>query len=719
MHAPLTSRRAFLQASGLAAGGLVVGLALPVRSRAAATPIAGDATLNAYVKVGADSRVTLVIPKSEMGQGVYTGFAQILADELEVSLEAVVIETAPVAAVYNAAFAPIQFTGGSSSISGSFETLRKAGATAREMLILAGAAELQVPASELHAADGHVVHAASGRRLPYGTLAARAATLPPPADARPKPASEWKLIGRAVPRIETRGKTDGSARFGLDVRLPGLAYAVVARAPTFGASVATFDASAARAVPGVLAVRQVPSGIAVIATNTWSAQQGRKALRIEWRDGPGAAFSSDALAADYATRAKRPGTAVHAVGNVEGHTGRRVEGDFATPFLAHAPMEPLNCTVAFSDGGCDVYTGTQFQTVDRAAAAAVAGLAPEQVRIHTTLLGGGFGRRANPASDFVREAVAVAKGHPTPVMTMWTREDDLQGGYYRPLAHNRLGAVLGQDGLPVAWTHTQVVQSLIAGTPFESMMMDPKTGLDHSQHEGAADLPYAIPNVRVDVHGAKAPVPVLWWRSVGHTNTAFAVESFIDMCATTVGRDPLEYRRRLLAQQPRHLAVLNLAAEKADWAKPLPRGHARGIAVHASFGSVVAEVAEVSLVDGRPKVHRVVAAIDCGLVVNPSQVAYQVESAVCFGLSAALHGEITIVDGHVQQSNFSDYVPLRHEEMPRVEVHIVPSTNPPSGVGEPGTPVIAPAIANALARLTGMRARRLPLTHTVFPARPA
>jgi isoquinoline 1-oxidoreductase beta subunit len=719
MHAPLTSRRTFLKAGGLAAGGLVVGLALPVRTRAAATPVAGEATINAYVKVGADSRVTLVIPKSEMGQGVYTGFAQILADELEVSLDSVAIEAAPVAAVYNAAFAPIQFTGGSSSISGSFETLRKVGATAREMLVLAGAAELQVPVSELHAAEGHVVHGASGRRLPYGTLAARAASLPPPADARPKPASDWKLIGRSVPRIETRGKTDGTARFGLDVRLPGLAYAVVARAPTFGASVATFDATAARAVPGVLAVRQVPSGIAVIATNTWSAQQGRKALSIQWQDGPGATFSSDALAADYAARAKKPGTVVHAVGNVEGHQGRHVEADFATPFLAHAPMEPLNCTVAFSDGGCDVYTGTQFQTVDRAAAAAVAGLAPEQVRIHTMLLGGGFGRRANPASDFVREAVAVAKGHPTPVMTMWTREDDLHGGYYRPLAHNRLGAVLGTDGLPVAWTHTQVVQSLIAGTAFESVMMDPKTGLDHTQHEGASDLPYAIPNVRVDAHGAKAPVPVLWWRSVGHTNTAFAVESFIDMCATTAGRDPLEYRRQLLAHQPRHLEVLNLAAEKAGWGKPLPRGHARGIAVHASFGSVVAEVAEVSLVDGRPKVHRVVAAIHCGLVVNPSQVAYQVESAVCFGLSAALHGEITIADGRVQQSNFGDYAPLRHEEMPRVEVHIVPSTDPPSGVGEPGTPVIAPAVANALARLTGVRARRLPLTHASFPARPA
>jgi isoquinoline 1-oxidoreductase beta subunit len=713
------SRRAFLKAGSVAAGGLVIGLALPLRTRAAAPAVAGDSTMNAYVRIAADSRVTLVIPKSEMGQGVYTGFAQILADELEVSLAAVTIEAAPVAAVYNAAFAPIQFTGGSSSISGSFETLRKAGAAARTLLVTAAAAELGVPEGELHAAEGHVVHGASGRRVPYGALAARAATLPAPVNPVPKPASEWKLIGRPVPRVDTRAKTDGSAGFGLDVRLPGLAYAVVARAPTFGASVVAIDDGAARAVPGVLAVRQVPSGVAVIATNTWAATRGRAALKIDWRDGAGATLSSDALAAEYARRAREPGTVVHTRGDVAGHAGRRVEGDFATPYLAHAPMEPLNCTVAFSAAGCDVYTGTQFQTVDRAAAAAVAGLEPEQVRIHTTLLGGGFGRRANPSSDFVREAVAVAKGHPTPVMTVWTREDDLHGGYYRPMAHNRLTAVLGKDGLPAAWTHTQVVQSLIAGTPFENIMMDPKTGLDHTQHEGASDLPYAIANVRVDVHGMKTPVPVLWWRSVGHTNTAFAVESFIDMCATTAGRDPLDYRRALLADQPKHLAVLNLAAEKAGWGKPMPRGYARGIAVHASFGSVVAEVAEVSLVGGRPKVHRVVAAIHCGLAVNPSQVAYQVESAVCFGLSAALHGEITLVDGHVQQSNFGDYAPLRHDEMPRVEVHIVPSTDPPTGVGEPGTPVIAPAVANALARLTGTRVRRLPLAHAAFPARPA
>ena len=709
------SRRTFLKTAGTAAGGLLIGLALPLRTRAATASVAADTAINAYVRIATDGKVTLLIPKSEMGQGVHTGFAQILADELEVGLEHVTVEAAPVAAVYNATFAPMQFTGGSSSIAGSFEVLRNVGASARSLLIAAAATELGVPAGELHAANGAVVHAASGRQLSYGALAARAATLPAPTDAKPKPASEWRLIGKAVPRVDTPAKVNGSAGFGLDVRLPGMVYAVVARPSTFGATPLRYDAKAARAVRGVLEVREVPSGVAVIATNTWAATQGRAALRVEWQAGAGAELSSDRIAADYAARARTPGVVVYERGAASATaTGHALEADYATPYLAHAPMEPLNCVVAFSADGCDVYTGTQFQTVDRAAAAAVAGLAPEQVRLHTTLLGGGFGRRANPASDWVREAVAVAKGYPQPVMTMWTREDDLHGGYYRPQAHNRLTAVLAADGLPASWSHTQVVQSLTRGTPFHAMMVNPKTGIEATQHEGASDLSYAIPNVRVAVHDAIQPVPVLWWRSVGHTHTSFAVESFVDECAAAAGQDPLAYRLALLADQPRHLAVLKLAAEKAGWGTPLPSGHARGIAVHASFGSVVAEVAEVSLVDGKPRVHRVVAAIHCGLVVNPGQVAYQVEGAVCFALSAALHGEITFVDGQVQQSNFGDYIPVRLTEMPRVEVHIVPSTDAPTGVGEPGTPPLAAAVTNALYALTGVRARRLPLSHVEF-----
>ncbi len=718
MAASTTSRRSFLKAAGAATGGLLVGIALPLRSRAAASDAPGSSLVNAYVQIGSDGRVRFIVPKSEMGQGVYTGLAQILADELEVDWESIAVESAPVAPVYNASFAPIQFTGGSSSISSSFELLRKVGATARGLLIAAAAEQLGVPATELAAAHGAVVHRASGRRLGYGALATRAAQLPVPADATPKPAADWRLIGRSMPRLDTAAKVNGSAGFGLDVRLPQLHYAVVARAPLFGGRVASLDAAAAKAIPGVVAVKQVPSGVAVIATNTWAALRGRAALKISWRDLPGATVSSDAIAADYARRARAPGILAHATGDVAAAAGaqQRLEADYPTPYLAHAPMEPLNCAVAFSATGCDVYSGTQFQTIDRNAAAEVAGLPPDQVRVHTTFLGGGFGRRGNPASDFVREAVAVAKDFGRPVMTVWTREDDIHGGYYRPQAHNRLTATLGADGRPLAWTHTQVIQSIVKGTPFEKMMTDPKTGIDAIQHEGASELPYAVPNLRVEVHDAVQPVPVLWWRSVGHTNTAFAVESFIDECAHAAGADPVAYRTALLAAQPRHLAVLQLAAEKAGWGTKPPAGRARGVAVHASFGSVVAEIAEVSLVAGRPKVHRVIAAIDCGLAVNPGQVAAQVESAICYGLSAALYGEVTLVDGHVVQSNFDDYPVVRLSDMPAVEVHIVPSTAAPTGVGEPGTPPIAPAVANALYALTRARARRLPLAHTTFAA---
>ena len=713
------SRREFLKASGLATGGLVIGVSLPVVGRlgaasAEAAP-AADLTLTAFVKIGTDNRVTLVVPKSEMGQGVYTGLAQAIADELEIDWNTLAVESAPVAEVYNGPFAPMQYTGGSSSIASSFAAMRKAGAQARLMLVAAGAEAFGVPVNELHAEHGQIVHARSGKRATYGALATQAAKQPPPADVPLKDPKQWRYIGKSMPRVDTRAKTTGQAEFGLDVRLPGLHYAVVARPPTFGGKVASVDRSAAKAVPGVVAIKEVPSGVAVIAKNTWAAMQGRKALKVEWRDGPGAGFSSSRLAAEYAEQAQKPGIVVLNQGDAAHASGtRQLTADYVTPYLAHAPMEPLNCAVAFRPDGCDVYTGTQFQTFDRAAAASVAGLPPEKVRIHTTYLGGGFGRRANPAGDFVREAVAVAKDFGAPVLTVWSREDDIHGGYYRPQAHNRLTATLGSDGKPVAWTHTQAVQSLAKGTVLEKMVVDPKTGLERVQHEGASEVPYQIPNLQVSVHDGKAPVPVLWWRSVGHSNTAFAVESFIDECAHAAGADPVAYRLSLLSGQPRHSAALKLAAEKAQWGRKLPAGRARGVAVHASFNSVVAQIAEVSLVDGQPRVHRVVAAVHCGTAVNPSLITSQIESAICFGLSAALYGEITLENGRVQQSNFNDYPPLRMAEMPAVEVHIVPSEDYPTGIGEPGLPPIAPAVANALYALTGVRARRLPLAHASF-----
>ena len=718
-----SNRRDFIKSSGLAAGGLWVGVSLPLAGRLAeAASVAAPPTpVTAFVKVAADNQITLIIPKSEMGQGVFTGLAQAVADELEVDWQKITVESAPVAEVYHLPFVPSQFTGGSSSIAGSFAAMRKAGATARLLLIHAAADTLGVPASELQAEHGMVIHAASGRRLPFGTLAAHAATLPTPQDPPLKDPSQWRYIGKDMPRVDSRVKSTGKALFGLDVRLPNLHFAVVARAPTFGGRVASLDSSAAKAVPGVIAIKEVPSGIAVIAKHTWAALQGRKALKVQWQDGAGATFSTSQLAKDYAEKVKQSSMVVHTLGNPSAvTTGEHLEADYVTPYLAHAPMEPLNCAVDFNATGCDVYTGTQFQTGDRAAAAFVAGLNPEQVRIHTTYLGGGFGRRANPASDFVREAVSVAKDFGAPVMTVWSREDDIQGGYYRPQAHNRMTATLAADGKPLLWTHTQAVQSLTRGTPLEKMVTDPKTGVERLQHEGASTMPYQIPNVQVSVHDGRAPVPVLWWRSVGHSNTAFAVESFIDECAHAAGIDAISYREALLAEHPRHLATLKLAADNAQWGKKLPAGRAHGVAIHEAFNSVVAEIAEVSLVDGRPHVHRVVAAVHCGIAVNPRLIESQIEGAICYGLSAALFGEITLEEGRVQQSNFNDYPPLRMAEMPAVEVHIVPSTDYPSGIGEPGTPPIAPAVANALFALTGIRARRLPLTHTSFsPTKPA
>jgi isoquinoline 1-oxidoreductase beta subunit len=511
-------------------------------------------------------------------------------------------------------------------------------------------------------------------------------------------------------RLDSPEKVTGRGQFGLDVRLPGMLTALVARPPVFGGAALNVGHDKARAVPGVKAVVEIPSGVAVAATGFWPAKQGRDALEVRWDDGPGATLSTASLREQYASLAKTAGTVARKEGDAAAalaQATRQITAEYEVPFLAHAPMEPLNCVVDLRPGSCEIWTGTQFQTVDRAAAAAAAGLRPEQVKIHTTLLGGGFGRRANPASDFVAEAVHVAKAVQAPVKVVWTREDDLRGGYYRPMWYDRITAGLDAAGNPIAWMHTIVGQSILAGTPFEKFMV--KDGIDATSVEGAADLPYDIPNIAVDLHSPRVGVPVLWWRSVGHSHTAFVVESFLDEAAHAAGRDPFELRRALLSKHPRHRGALELAAGKAGWGTALPAGRGRGIAVHESFGSFVAHVAEVSVQDGRVRVHRVVCAIDCGMLVNPDTIRAQMESGIVFGLTAALHGAITLKDGRVEQSNFHDYPMLRMNEMPVVEVHIAPSTEAPGGVGEPGVPPIAPAVANALFAATGKRVRRLPI----------
>jgi isoquinoline 1-oxidoreductase beta subunit len=578
------------------------------------------------------------------------------------------------------------------------------------MLIAAAAQKWGVNAQSCHAKAGYVIHPPSNRRLSFGALANSAVTVVPPADVPLKDPSQFRLIGKPTRRLDTPSKVDGTARFGIDAIVPGMLTAVIARPPVFGAKPARINDRKAKQVAGVKAVVPVQAGVAVVANGFWPAKLGRDALQIEWDEGPNATMSTASLREQYAALAKTPGAAARKDGDSAQalqNAARRVNAEYEVPYLAHAMMEPLNCLVDLGADRCEIWTGTQFQTVDRAAAAKVAGLKPEQVQLHTTLLGGGFGRRASPISDFVVEAVEVAKAVRAPVKVVWTREDDIRGGWYRPMAYDRLTAGLDASGNAVAWSHTVVSQSIMAGTMFEPFI---KNGIDGSSVEGAIEMPYAIPNVLVELHTTKVGVPVLWWRSVGNSHTAFVVESFMDELAHAAGKDPYEFRRALLTKRPRHLGALELAASKANWGALLPKGHGRGIALHFSFDTYVAEVAEVSVDDqGAVRVHRVVAAVDCGRVVNPDGVAAQIEGGIIFALSAALKGEITLDRGRVEQRNFHDYQMLRINEAPEIEVHIVPSTEHPTGVGEPGVPPAAPAATNAIFAATGKRVRKLPI----------
>lgn len=704
------SRRDFLKAGALLGGGLVLGVTLP-GAATAKQPATTGAALNAFVRIGTDDSVTIVVNHSEMGQGVYTSLPMLVNEELEADWAKIRFEAAPVDPAYNHTAFGMQMTGGSTSVWSEYDRLRQMGAAAREMLVAAAAKQWKVDPNSCRAEKGKVTHA-SGKSLSYGKLAYKAAAMPVPKDVKLKEPPHYTIIGKPMRRLDTPEKVNGAAKFGLDVSLPGLLAAVIARPPVFGAKVKSVKDGKAKAVPGVKAVALVPSGVAVIAKNFWSATKGRDALEIVWDEGPLAALSTAGMREEYADLAKTPGLAAKKEGDADAamaKAAQQLSAEYEVPYLAHATMEPMNCTVELKKRSCEIWTGTQFQTADRNAAAEVAGLKPEQVKVHTMYLGGGFGRRANPANDFVKEAVHVAKAVKAPVKVVWTREDDTRGGYYRPMWFDRISAGLDDTGSPVAWKHTIVGQSIIAGTPFESAMV--KNGIDESSTEGAADLPYAVPNLLVDLHSPKTGVPVLWWRSVGHSHTAFVVESFIDELANAAGKDPYAYRKGLLTGHARHLGVLELAAGKAGWGTPPASKRGRGIAVHESFGSFIAQVAEVSVSPaGEIRVHKVVCAVDCGKYVNPDTVRAQMESGIVFGLSAALHGAITFKDGRVEQSNFHDYPLLRLDGMPEVEVHIVESREKSGGIGEPGVPPIAPAVANAVFALTGKRIRKLPMT---------
>ena len=721
------SRRDFLR-TGLAAGaGLTLGLSLPRLASGeyrAGPGIAGGGERdsgvfepNAFVRIGADDSVTVIIKHLEMGQGTYTGLPTLVAEELDARWDQVRAVGAPAdASRYNNLFwGPAQGTGGSTAMANSFEQMRKAGAAAREMLTKAAAERWQVPPDEIRIRDGVISHD-SGKKASFGELAADAAKQPVPDDVLLKDPSEFRLIGNpSIRRKDSSDKIDGRARFTQDVQLPGMLTALVVHAPRFGATVKTFDATVAKSIPGVEQVVAIPAGVAILGRGFWSAKLGRDAVAptVVWDESDAFTLGSTEILAQYRELAAKPGTVARREGDAEGALAgadRVIEAEFTVPYLAHAAMEPLDCVIVPDGDGVRVLNGEQFQTADQAAVAGALGIAPEQVRIDMLYAGGSFGRRANPKSDYPVEAAQIFKaaGGKVPIKLQWTREDDMRGGWYRPLYLHRLRAGLDARGRPVAWQQRIVGQSIAAGTAFEKMLIVDE--VDQTSVEGVTNLPYAIPNLLAELHSPTLGVPVQWWRSVGSTHTAFAVESLIDELASAAGRDPVEYRMELLDGHPRHQGVLRLAAEKAGWGAPVGAGRGRGVAVHESFNSYVAQVAEVTVRDGGHfSVDRVVIAVDCGIAVNPDVVKAQMEGGMGFGLSAALFSELTLQDGQVQQSNFDGYQVLRMNQMPEVEVHIIPSAESPTGVGEPATPVIAPAVANALFAATGQRLRRLPL----------
>lgn len=713
------SRRRFLQGGA----GLTLGFCLPSLVAAATAEKMPVATFeaNAFLRIGSDNTVTVLSKHLEMGQGTYTGLATLLAEELDADWAQVRVEGAPADArrYNNLLMGPIQGTGGSTAMANSWQQMRQAGAAGRAMLVAAAARQWQVAADEIVVEAGKLTHPASKRSATFGQLAEAAAKEAVPSEVKLKDPKDFKLIGKTAKRRDSADKTNGTAKFTQDVQLPGMLVAVVAHPPQFGATVKAFDASKTRAIKGVVDVVQIPQGVAVLAKDTWSAKLGRDALLVTWDDSAAFKLGSDEILARYKELAKTPGLVARKEGDAAAAfaaPAKVVRASYDFPYLAHAAMEPMNCVIQLKPDACEVWNGEQFQTVDQGNIAHLLGLKPEQVKLNMLYAGGSFGRRASTHSDYLLEAAHIVKAIDgrAPVKLVWLREDDMRGGYYRPLFHHALEAALDGSGKLVGWKHRLVGQSIIAGSPFAGMMI--KDGIDAVSVEGAANLPYAIPNLLVDLHTpSDIGVPVLWWRSVGSSHTAFSTEAFLDEVAAAAGKDPLALRQELLAAHPRYLAVLKLAADKAGWGTKLKAGKAgerrgRGIAIHESFHSIVAQVAEVTVAkDGSLKVDRMVCAVDCGTAINPDNIRSQVEGGIGFALSAVLHGEITLKEGRVEQGNFDGYAPLRINEMPRVEVHIVPSAAPPTGIGEPGVPPVAPAVANAIAAATGKRVHRLPI----------
>ncbi|SHN18892.1 xanthine dehydrogenase family protein molybdopterin-binding subunit [Chitinophaga sp. CF418] len=713
------NRRQFIKDTALITGGLVIAFTVPAIARKRRlpgneVPISDPGkmpTPNAFLRIDPDGTVTITLSHCEMGQGISTALAMLVAEELDADWQKIKVEDAPAALVYYHTIYGTQRTGGSSSLYSEFDRYRQVGATARNMLVQAGARRLQVDVKDCKTENGYVI--VGDKKLSYGELAEEAATLPVPTEVPLKDRADWKFIGKPVKRLDTPAKVKGEAIFGMDIHFPGMLTALVARSPVPGASVKTYNAKATLAVPGVRQVVVVPGGVAVLADNFWAAKKGRDALKIDWELGQAVRINSATLLSEFRQRANEGGLVATKAGdpeNVFPKAAHVVEAEYFQPFLAHAPMEPLNCTVQLTPDKCEIWTGTQTVTDDQKAASEITGLPVDKVFIHMQFLGGSFGRRNITRSDFVREAVEVAKASGKLVKTVWTREDDIQGGMYRPAFLHRFKIGLDSNGAPIAWKQISVGQSVMTGGPFEKVAVI--NGVDQFSIEGMHTAEYvkSIPDQRIELNTPVWPITVDNWRAVGLSHTIFAMESLVDELAYAAKKDPVEYRRMLYKDAPRQLKVLEMLAEKSGWGQALPAGHGRGIAVFEAVGSYAGVVAEVSVMKDMPlSVHKVTCVIDCGTVVNPDGVVAQMDSNILYGLSTALYSEITFKAGKVQQNGFLDYKVLRISETPEIETFIVPSNEKPGGIGEAAVGQIMPAITNAIFAATGKRIRSLPL----------
>jgi isoquinoline 1-oxidoreductase beta subunit len=704
-------RRDFLKLSALAGGGLVIGLTLPGCGRKKPAGLAAGGQPNAWLRIAGDNTITILVDRSEMGQGVHTALPMLIAEELEVPLAAITVEAAPAGPAYINQMIGVQITGGSTSVRDAWSRLRQAGAAARVMLIQAAAAEWDVDASECRVEGGRVIHE-DGDALTYGEVAEAASKLPVPKDVPLKAPDKFAVIGTRARRTDTPGKLDGSAQFGIDVQLPGMLYASLAQCPVLGGAVRSVDAAAAEAMPGVRHVVTTASGVVVVADHFWQARQARDALEIEWNAGDNAGLDNRKVAAMLA-KAASPGSGLAV--RSDGDAAAAIKGahqvlraTYRLPLLAHATLEPMNCTADVRADGCDLYVGTQWQDMAQGTAAKAAGLEPAQVNVHTTLLGGGFGRRIEV--DFIPAAVEASKAAGKPVKLIWTREDDMTHDAYRPPAHDVVAGALDAEGRLVAW-QLHLVGPSVTARVFPGVVADPKVA-DPFAVEAAQNFPYDVPNVSVDYLRREIGIDVGYWRSVSHALNCFVAESFMDELAHAAGKDPFEFRRDLLGKQPRYRRVLEEAARIAGWGKA-PAGRHQGIALMEGYGTHLAQVADVSVTGGALKVHRVVCVVDCGHMVNPAIIESQIESGIVFGLTAALWGEITLDRGRVRETNFDRYRLMRLNEAPVIEVRLLESREAPGGIGEPSTSVVAPAVCNAIFAATGKRLRELPISRAL------